>query len=136
MVIHRVKRDEPYIDKLRTALNIFVQTLALMREKLELEHGVFPPIVIPQPLADDDPGALGVGSRRGTTDDRQWITGGCEMDRRKQDPVERAFAAYRELTPEQRGLFAAYVAGYNQATAPKEPPAPRKRKAKQEVQNG
>ena len=60
IAIRKVGRDEKYIDTLRTALYTFVQQVALMREKLEHEYGKFPEIVIPQPLADDDPGALGV----------------------------------------------------------------------------
>jgi exodeoxyribonuclease (lambda-induced) len=57
-VIHRVVRDEKYIDLLRTALNTFVELLLLLRAQLEDKYGQFPKIVMPEdrPVPADDLG--------------------------------------------------------------------------------
>lgn len=58
LVVVRVKRDEPFIEKMETALRTFVQQLAMMREKLEREYGPFKPITFNKPAtqAQDDDG--------------------------------------------------------------------------------
>ena len=55
-VIVRCKRDDKYIDTLRTALASFVRQLTEMRLKLEQLYGPFRPIVIPEvePQAEGD----------------------------------------------------------------------------------
>lgn len=67
LVVVRVKRDEPFIEKMRVALNDFVKQLAAMREKLEREFGPFKPITFNKPAAVDD--SLGVSDEDAT---RVW----------------------------------------------------------------
>ena len=55
IVVRRVKRDEKYLGTLKTALETFVQQLAMMREKLEREHGPFRPLTQDAPPDDEDP---------------------------------------------------------------------------------
>jgi len=47
--------------------------------------------------------------------------------RQRQDPVDRAFARWVELTPEQRQTFELQKRGYLYGQRVAHPPAPRKR---------
>lgn len=61
LVVVRVKRDEPFIEKMEAALCTFVQQLAMMREKLEREYGPFKPITFNKPAPQaQDAGELGI----------------------------------------------------------------------------
>jgi hypothetical protein len=63
IVIRKVYPHPDYISTLHAALETFCDTLDTMRMRLEREFGPFPELKPPtpaRPLADDDPGALGV----------------------------------------------------------------------------
>ena len=59
--VTRIQRDEPFLAILKGALDSFAETLLAVRCKMESLYGKFPEPEPPAaPLADDDPGALGV----------------------------------------------------------------------------
>lgn len=79
-VIIRAYRDTEFIETLRMAIDSFAETLLSVRCKLESQYGKFPDPVKHEalPLADDDPGALGVS----VDEVRQMISRGLlEADR-------------------------------------------------------